>query len=95
MDKQKSTTPKTMRIGEKIRFFRTLQGMKQTEVAEKLGIDVRSYQNIETDKTDVSISRLQELASVFGVDLFELFGVGKRIFIMFIQEIKPIHTEVS
>lgn len=80
MEKTTPKNPKLMSIGEKIKFFRTLKGLKQADVAERMGIDVKSYQNIETDKTDVSISRLQELADVFGIDLFELFGVGEKNF---------------
>ena len=80
MEKTTPKNPKLMSIGEKIKFFRTLKGLKQTDVAERMGIDVKSYQNIETDKTDVSISRLQQLADVFGIDLFELFGVGEKNF---------------
>lgn len=81
-------------IGEKVRFFRMLKGLKQIDVAEKLGIDVKTFQNIESGKTDVPISRLQQIAGVFEVELFELLGVGTKNF-YYVHSGNQSHTKQS
>lgn len=51
---------------DKIKALRRYKGFTQAEFAEKLGLDVKSVQNIENGKTDISISRLQQIYMVFG-----------------------------
>lgn len=57
-----------MKIGENIRLIREKEkGLKREEVANALGITIKAYSNIETNIADVTITRLYELANIFGV----------------------------
>lgn len=65
---------------ERIKFFRTLRGWTQEKMAEKLQMSVIGYGNIERGDTDVTLSKLQEIVKVLGIELQELFdGHGKVI----------------
>jgi transcriptional regulator with XRE-family HTH domain len=65
-------------IWQKIRFFRLFRGLKQCEVAELLEIDIKTYQNYENGNTDISYSRLCQLARIFNVPIYDLVGIGEK-----------------
>jgi XRE family transcriptional regulator, regulator of sulfur utilization len=54
-----------MTIGEKIRSLRTIKGYSQENIADILGISSIAYGDIERNKTDVSYSRLEQIAKVY------------------------------
>lgn len=58
---------KKMQVGEKISQIRRAKSLTQQEMAKKLGISLTAYNAIEKDETDLSISRLQQIAKVLGV----------------------------
>jgi transcriptional regulator with XRE-family HTH domain len=64
-----------------IRSLRSLRGWSQEVMAEKLGISVHGYSNIERGETDVQLSRLQEIAQVLEVDVADLFTFDKGVFL--------------
>lgn len=68
-----------MKIGEKIRSLRTLKGFSQENMAELLGISSIAYGDIERNKTDVSHSRLEQIAKAFGIDLINLLSHGEQL----------------
>ena len=56
------------KIGDNIRDIREKEKKLQKEdVAKALGISTKAYSNIENNVSDVSISRLYELAEIFEV----------------------------
>ncbi|RDC55816.1 XRE family transcriptional regulator [Pedobacter chinensis] len=59
-------------IEKKIRTLRQAKGWSQGEVSEKIGLSTAAFSKIEKGVTDVSISRLQQLAELFDVQLSEL-----------------------
>jgi transcriptional regulator with XRE-family HTH domain len=67
-----------MKINEKIRTIRQLKDFSQEDMAEKLGISKNTYANIERGETDVSVSRLEQIADTFEMDLVELFNFGEK-----------------
>lgn len=67
-----------MKVNEKIRTIRQLKDFSQEDMAEKLGISKNTYANIERGETDVSVSRLEQIANTFEMDLVELFNFGER-----------------
>lgn len=73
-----ATGAEKMKIYDKIRFMRQQQHLSQEDMAEKLQMSVNGYANIERGETDVQISRLEEIATIFGVDLMELFSFGEK-----------------
>lgn len=75
-----------MNVRDKIRFIRQLKGWSQEEVAEKLEMSINGYANIERGETDVQISRLEQIAKIFGIDLTELMSFGERNIICFLGD---------
>ena len=66
-----------MQYHEKIKLFRHLKGWSQEDVAEQLAMSVGGYGAIERGATDVQLSRLKQIAGLFGIELAELFGSEK------------------
>jgi transcriptional regulator with XRE-family HTH domain len=58
--------------GEKIKALRQKLYKNQKEVADALGISIPAYSKIETDITDINLSRLQQIADLFSVSAASL-----------------------
>lgn len=57
-----------MKIGDNIRNIREKEkNLKQEDVAKALGISSKAYSNIENNISDITLTRLTELAEIFGV----------------------------
>jgi transcriptional regulator with XRE-family HTH domain len=63
---------------EKIRFLRQAKGWTQEEVADKLKMSQNGYGSIERGETDVNLSRLEQIADLFGIKLSELLGLDEE-----------------
>ena len=61
-------------VGRRAREFRTLEGLSQTAVAEKLGLTFQQLQKYEKGRNRISASRLYELAQLFDVPVGHFFG---------------------
>jgi transcriptional regulator with XRE-family HTH domain len=68
-----------MKVNEKIRFFRKLNGWSQEEVAIKLNMSPNGYGNIERGDTDMPLSRLSQIAQLFGVEEADFFTATEKI----------------
>jgi len=66
---------------ERIKVFRTFKGWTQEKMAEKLGMSVIGYGNIERGNTNVKLSKLEEIAKVLGIELHELFDSHGKVVI--------------
>lgn len=67
-----------MSVHEKIRFIRQAKGFSQDEMAEKLGICLNAYGNIERGDTDIRLSRLEQIAQLFEMPLSQLLGFDEK-----------------
>jgi DNA-binding XRE family transcriptional regulator len=56
-----------MLIGDKIRKFRGLKGLSQENMAEALKMSLLAYGDIERDKKDISLKRLDQIAKILGI----------------------------
>jgi len=57
-----------MKIGNNIKDIREKEkGLEKEDVAKALGITTKAYSNIENNSADISLTRLYELAEIFGV----------------------------
>jgi transcriptional regulator with XRE-family HTH domain len=61
-------------IGKNIRRIRCKQGWNQAEAAKRLRLSTAAFSNIETGITDISISRLYQLADIFQVSVHEILN---------------------
>ena len=58
--------------------MRQAKNLSQEEMAEKLGLSLNGYANIERGETDVASSRIQQIAEVLNADFMELVSFGER-----------------
>lgn len=61
-----------METHEKIRLMRELNKWSQEDMAEKLAMSAGGYAKIERGETQLNIPRLEQLAAIFKVDLWDL-----------------------
>ena len=61
-----------MTFSENLRRLRKETGLKQTELAEKIGISWRAYQTYERGEREPVLSTLVALADFYGLSLDEL-----------------------
>ncbi|RZJ88403.1 MAG: XRE family transcriptional regulator [Chryseobacterium sp.] len=61
-------------IGKNIRQLRQKNGWSQGEVAKRLQISIPAFSKIETGITDINISRLEQIASLFEVSTMDIIS---------------------
>lgn len=62
-----------------IKEVRERKKLTQDELVELSGIKKRTYVDYENGKSDIPLSKLQNIAIALNVDLFELFGGYKNL----------------
>jgi transcriptional regulator with XRE-family HTH domain len=62
-----------IRLGKQILFFRKQKGLTQAQLAEQLGISFQQQHKYETGQTQITVSRLQHIASCLEVPITEFF----------------------
>ena len=67
-----------MCIGKKIKQLRELRNYTQVHLAKEMGLSVGGYNKIETDKTDVTVRRLSQIAKVLETDLPTILSFEAR-----------------
>ena len=67
-----------MQLGSKIRKIRDLRGYSQEYVAANLGMTQNSYSKIESDATNITVKRLDEIAKVLGVEVSTILGFDEK-----------------
>ena len=73
---RKYLKPKTeyrMRIGQHIRMWRDLKGIKQNELAGKIGITSAALSQIENDVAQLTLHRMEDIADAMGLKPEQLF----------------------
>lgn len=60
-------------IGQNIRKWRELKGIKQELLAFKLGITKGALSNIENNKTDITLRRIEDIANCLELEIMKLF----------------------
>jgi len=61
-------------LAKNIRSLRQQYGWSQGDIAAKLGISIPAFSKIETGVTDVNLSRLEQIATVFAIPLANLLA---------------------
>src|SRR6201989_1547538 len=59
-------------LGKKIRLLRHQKGWSQEDVAKRLDISIPAFSKIETGITDINLSRLEQVASLFDMSVVQL-----------------------
>ena len=66
-------------IGRNIRRKRELAEMKQEVLAQKLNITASALSQIETGKTDMSVDRIEQIATALNKNFFELITTPNHV----------------
>ncbi|MDB5136885.1 MAG: helix-turn-helix transcriptional regulator [Mucilaginibacter sp.] len=59
-------------VGKSIRNLRELKGWNQEIIAKRLNISIPAFSKIETGVTDVNLSRLEQIALIFELNVANL-----------------------
>lgn len=69
-------------VADKIRIKRLGKNLSQQNMADELGITIAAYSNIERGVTDISVSRLTQIATILDEDIITFLGEsGQRQFV--------------
>ncbi len=60
------------RVAERIRQLRFERKFSQENMADELGLSISAYSNIERGVSEISISRLMEIAQILGVSASDI-----------------------
>ena len=58
-----------------IRTLRHQRGWSQEDVANRLGISIPAFSKIETGVTDINLSRLEQIANIYEINLVQLLAL--------------------
>lgn len=83
------------RVGRKISELRKAQNMTQTELADKLEISFQAVSNWERGNSMPDISKLPELAGLFGVSIDELLGEKSELVESMVNDEVKIYLETN
>jgi len=75
-------------VGKNIRTLRHQRGWSQEDVANRLGISIPAFSKIETGVTDINLSRLEQIANIYEVNVVNLLSLE-------IEEAEPQVSNLS
>jgi XRE family transcriptional regulator, regulator of sulfur utilization len=78
-----------MVIGDKIRNLRTLKGLSQENMAEALKMSLVAYGDIERNKKDINLNRLEQISKVLNVTIADILAFSERVANFFDQCNQP------
>jgi transcriptional regulator with XRE-family HTH domain len=83
-------------LGKKIRLLRHQKGWSQEDVAKKLDISIPAFSKIETGITDINLSRLEQIATLFEMSVVQLLTFNETADAdqKFVNELETIHKKL-
>ena len=70
-----------IRVGQNIRIWRDLKGIKQEDLARKIGITAAALSQIENNISNLTLNRLEDVADSLGIQPEQLFTPPKKNFV--------------
>ena len=64
---------------QNLKLFRKQHGLTQAQMAEKLGISMAHYRNIETGIYDPSYNLMERFQDRFDVNSYAMWGIFKKV----------------
>ena len=61
-----------MQFNEKLKYLRLSSALMQKEIAQNLGVSVRTFQSWESGRTEPNIEKLIQIAEIFNISLDDL-----------------------
>lgn len=65
---------KKINIGDNIRKFRELKNITREQMASDLEMSLSGYSKIERNETDLTITRIQQIAQILGLDIAQILN---------------------
>lgn len=65
-------------IGRHLVSIRKEKKIKAKDIAEALGVSVTAYHFVEQGKTELTFSRIWQLAEILGVEMYEVIGYSSE-----------------
>lgn len=59
---------------EKIKYYRRINNLSQSDMAEKLWMSKRAYHRLENGETALTLDRIHQIAGIFKVSISHLVG---------------------
>ncbi|HEY2583982.1 MAG TPA: helix-turn-helix transcriptional regulator [Mucilaginibacter sp.] len=82
-------------LGKKIRLLRHQKGWSQEDVAKRLDISIPAFSKIETGITDINLSRLEQIATLFEMSVVQLLTLNDAEQDQkFISELETVHKKL-
>lgn len=75
-----------MNVNEKIKNYREQNKWSQEDMANQLQMSSSAYAKIERGETRLHLDKLQKIAQIFNIDLFELITMDGKNIILNINE---------
>lgn len=66
-------------LGAKIRYYRHLKGLEQTELADKIGITRQYLSRLENGTSKPSIDLLFRIAEILEIDVGQILNTKEQI----------------
>jgi transcriptional regulator with XRE-family HTH domain len=83
-------------LGKKIRLLRHQKGWSQEDVAKRLDISIPAFSKIETGITDINLSRLEQIATLFDMGVVQLLTFNESEHDQkFITELENVSKKLS
>ncbi len=70
----------TKKIGNNIKKFRELKGWTQENMALDLEMSQTGYGRIERGETDISLSKIESIAKVLGLTIYDIIDFEEKYF---------------
>jgi len=68
-----------MILGEKVRMLRQIKGYSQEKMASMLEMSAVTYGNFERNKGDISMTKLDQIAKIFGITVQDILTFGDKV----------------
>src|SRR5215831_17015436 len=81
--------------GQNIKTIRELKNYTQDYVAGQLQVSIPTYSNIETGKTEVTLTRLQQIAKVFEVDYQQILNLDRAEMLNMVHATPNVEAQVK
>jgi transcriptional regulator with XRE-family HTH domain len=81
MNKKYPNKEYKMKVGENILYWRKLKGLKQEDLAERIGISTSALSNIENSVSKPDIERLEDIADALEIEVTQLLHNPQQMFI--------------
>jgi transcriptional regulator with XRE-family HTH domain len=83
-------------LGKKIRLLRHQKGWSQEDVAKRLDISIPAFSKIETGITDINLSRLEQIATLFEMRVVQLLTFNESEHDQkIITELENVHKRLN